>query len=123
MPSKNKRNCSVDIETLMALRELQVKGEPDILLQLVAVFLKNSEETLKALLEQKPENRFEVIQNLAHSWKSSAYGLGAKNLGDLCSALEASAKSQSKNVEALIEALHKEYLLVQAELATLSQAK
>lgn len=90
-------------------RELQIPGEKDLYQHLVSVFLQTSDAFL-ARSRSEPS----ALKAVAHSWKSSAYGIGAMRLGDLCQELE-KASSEEEDM-ALVNEIEQEYSHVRMEL-------
>ncbi|BCS33486.1 hypothetical protein TBR22_A27130 [Luteitalea sp. TBR-22] len=81
----------VDAEVLEMLASLQEPGEPDLVVELVSLFLRDTPERLRDLrgrpLEAGP------VARVAHSVKGSAGNLGASYLQELASRLEQAGHS------------------------------
>lgn len=97
-----------------SLRELQTgdnqSGE-DVYGELVDAFLRTSESFIVRLRET-PEDYREI----AHSWKSSARGIGAMDLGALCASLEKTEAGNTQVQKELIAQIVDEYRAVCATL-------
>lgn len=76
----------VDDEVLEMLASLQEPGEPDLLAELVTLFLRDTPTRLRDL-EQRPLAAGPTAR-VAHAVKGSAGNLGATYMQDLASALE-----------------------------------
>lgn len=108
----------VDDEVLEMLASLQEPGEPDLLTELVTLFLRDTPVRLRDL-EQRPLDAMTTAR-VAHAVKGSAGNLGATHLQDLASTLEQAGR-QGAAAEALApmaDALCVEYARVAAYLET-----
>ncbi len=79
---------SVDQSVLEGLRELQEEGEPDILEELVEMFLKDASSQLETLKEATEKGDAQIIEHIAHTLKGSCANMGAVRMEALCSELE-----------------------------------
>ena len=78
----------IDSETIEGLKRLQKPGKPDLLKELIVLFLDSTAEYMK-ILRAAVENRdLGTVSHIAHSFKSSAANLGALNLSEICYELE-----------------------------------
>ena len=77
---------AVEPEVLEMLESLQEPGEPDLIVEIISIFLRDTPERLDGLrdrpLEAAPTSR------IAHAVKGSAGNLGASRLQDLAERLE-----------------------------------
>jgi CheY-like chemotaxis protein/HPt (histidine-containing phosphotransfer) domain-containing protein len=80
----------VDPEVLEMLASLQEPGEPDLLVELVTLFLRDTPERLQFLVGQPLDANH--VARVAHAVKGSAGNLGAMVLQDCASALEQAAQ-------------------------------
>jgi len=76
----------VDTEVLDMLASLQEPGEPDLLSELVSLFLRDTPERLQDLARHPLEAA--PVARVAHAVKGSAGNLGAMHLQELASRLE-----------------------------------
>ena len=106
----------VDSDVLDMLTSLQEPGEPDLVVELVTLFLRDTPERLQVLLAQ-PLNGSQAA-GVAHAIKGSAGNLGALVLQERASALEQAAHggSHPERLAALADALHAEYARVEGHL-------
>jgi two-component system, sensor histidine kinase and response regulator len=81
-------NGSVDYSVLKGLRELQEEGEPDILEELVELFLEDAPSQLKTLREATEKDDAQSVERTAHTLKGSCGNMGAVRMEALCSELE-----------------------------------
>ena len=106
----------VDTEVLEMLASLQEPGEPDLLVELVSLFLSDTPERLRALRVRPLASA--PVARVAHSVKGSAGNLGATHLQDLASQLEQAGHESrgSDELAALADALCAEYARVELYL-------
>ena len=106
----------VDTEVLEMLASLQEPGEPDLLVELVSLFLSDTPERLRALRVRPLASA--PVARVAHAVKGSAGTLGATHLQDLASQLEQAGHESrgSDELAALAEALCAEYARVELYL-------
>jgi CheY-like chemotaxis protein len=79
---------AVDTSALTALRDLQGAGQPDILAELIAVYLRDTPPRLAALHEAVARADVGALRGAAHSLKGSSSQIGAVQMAQLCADLE-----------------------------------
>ena len=84
---------AVDARTLAALRDLQGEGQPDILAELIAVYLHDTPPRLAALHETLVHADAAALQREAHDLKGSSSQIGAVQVTRLCANLEEQARA------------------------------
>lgn len=108
----------IDSKTLNMLKELQIEGEPDILEQIIQAFFRSSKPLVANLHDALVENDFAILQNSAHSLKSSSANLGAMKFSEICRELEMSCKNNTcDNGAELVLNIETEYVLVKKALS------
>jgi HPt (histidine-containing phosphotransfer) domain-containing protein len=113
----------LDQQDLDAVRALQRPGRPDILHQLLRTYLANSPTLVAQIQTAYAEVDFTVMQQSAHSLKSSSRALGARHLSDLCQQLEAASREQAEaDCAALVPAIDAEFAAVVREMHDLLPA-
>jgi HPt (histidine-containing phosphotransfer) domain-containing protein len=75
------------------LRELQEEGEPDILKELIELFLADVPPQLKALREAEEREDARSVERIAHTLKGSSSNMGALRMVTLCAELEEIGRS------------------------------
>ena len=83
----------VDVNILHRLRALQADGEPDVVADVVKVFLDDAPGRIAGTRAALGSAQPAVAERLAHSLKSSAAMLGAMTLSSLAAEVEARARS------------------------------
>ena len=106
----------VDAEVLEMLESLQEPGEPDLIVELITLFLEDTPDRL-AELGVRPLDAGHVAR-VAHAVKGSAGNLGAMVLQDCASALEHAAHrgESQKMLAVLADAVHAEFARVERHL-------
>jgi HPt (histidine-containing phosphotransfer) domain-containing protein len=79
---------AVDSQVLASLRELQPAGEPDLVLELIGIFLHEVPRRLSGLQDAIAQRDCRRIKELAHSLKGSCGNLGAQTMAALCGSVE-----------------------------------
>jgi CheY-like chemotaxis protein len=83
----------LDEEVIAGLRELQEDDGPDILAELIEMYLSDTPPRLGSLKEAIASGDANAVRELAHSVKGSSSNLGAQRMAQLCAQLEAYGKS------------------------------
>lgn len=90
----------IDQRTIDDYDDLQMEGEPDILIQLIDSFLETSKQRMHAIEHFMHSEQLTKVKKEAHTLKSSAYSVGAVKLGDLCQVMsDENDASNSKEIE------------------------
>jgi CheY-like chemotaxis protein len=84
---------AVDTSTLAALRDLHGAGQPDILAELIAVYLRDTPSRLATLHEALAHADAGSLRGAAHSLKGSSSQIGAAQMAQLCADLEEQARA------------------------------
>jgi CheY-like chemotaxis protein len=78
----------LDLGVLDGLRGLQAEGEPDILGELIGLFLEEAAPQLAALRRALEEGDARAVERVAHTLKGSSGSMGAPRMAEVCGALE-----------------------------------
>ncbi len=81
----------VDAAVLDTLRGLQDEGQPDLLAELVDLYLRDTPPRLAALREARAHADGLALRRESHSLKGSSRAIGAVDMARLCAALEEQA--------------------------------
>jgi len=87
-------NGSVDYSKLEGLRELQEEGEPDILEELIELFLADVPPQLVALREAVEAGDAHSVERIAHTLKGTCGNMGAVRMESICAQLEERGRSE-----------------------------
>ncbi|HWI18854.1 MAG TPA: Hpt domain-containing protein [Vicinamibacterales bacterium] len=105
------------IETL---RSLTPPGEPDVLSEVLQLFLTEVPPRIDRLRNAWAAGNIEEVHRAAHSLKGSAGNIGANAFFEVCKELDEKSRSgQADAVGPLVDALGVEYGRVEVEIARL----
>ena len=104
---------AIDLSVLISLEKVQVDGEPDLIVDLIDLYLDEAPRRLAAMSAQLAQRDWLSLSRTAHSLKGCSAVLGAGRTPQLCEAVEQFAldKSHPVNLDVLHK-LHEEFLLV-----------
>jgi HPt (histidine-containing phosphotransfer) domain-containing protein len=89
------KHSPIDRAPLLALQELQVEGEQNIVDQIISTYLFESDILINQLEDAFERNDVLTIQKTAHSLKSSSAQVGALDLSEMCKKLEMACKNNT----------------------------
>jgi hypothetical protein len=96
---------AIDPETIQGLRELGGDDEPELLTELIQIFLEDAPQRMKDITEGLAHGDLSRVERGAHTLKSSSANIGALGLSDLCGRIVACARgSETKDLPVLCEA-------------------
>jgi len=108
----------VDYGVIHELRQMQLDGEPDLLADLVEVFVDDASARLKTLREALIQADADGVAKTAHALKGSAGNLGASRMAHSAAQLEERGRSgELDGAEVLLEELQSEFERANAELS------
>lgn len=100
---------AVDISVLRAFEEERAEGEPDLVVELIDLYLYDTSQRVAAIkwaLGLEDENS---LKRFAHALKGSSANLGARRVASLCDGIERLDFADSfENCRALVESLELE---------------
>jgi HPt (histidine-containing phosphotransfer) domain-containing protein len=110
----------LDPEVVQRLRQLTPPGEPDVLAEILTVFLAEVPKRIDMLRAAAAAGDARGVQRAAHSLKGSSGNIGARDLHDLCRRLDEDARAgQLERIQPLVAALDGEYRKVEAAIERL----
>ena len=105
----------LDRSVLASLRELQQEGEPDIMRELIELFLSDVPPQLVALREAVEAGDANSVERVAHTLRGSCGNMGAVGMEDICAELEEIGRSEDqRDAPALASRLEEEFRRVRA---------
>ncbi len=111
------QSLPVDQQTLRMLADLQEPGEPDLLRELIMLFLRDTPERIDAVRGALAGFDFETAGRAAHTLRGSAANLGANALQGHAGTAEAAARRQDvPALTAALAALDEEFAHVRLQL-------
>ena len=114
-------NKSVDIEVLAGFRDLQQTGEPDVVTELIDLFLEDAVKRMTILKQAAEKSDAHTINEQAHAVKGSSGNIGALRLMMLSDRLEENTTDISQ-ARLIISEMEDEYEKVARILKTMRQA-
>ena len=113
----------LDRAVLDMLRQLTPPGEPDVLKEVLTLFLSEFPPRLEKLRNAQAAGNIQEVQRAAHSMKGSAGNIGARALFDACKEIEEASKAgEVSRVNGQLDALAAEFGKVKNEIDRLMQA-
>lgn len=111
----------LDPAIIDTLRQLTVPGEPDVLTEVLKLFLEEAPTRIEKLRNAWAARDIQQVQRIAHSLKGSAGNIGASALFEICKQIDSSGKSGVVvDTGSLIDALGSEYGKVEEEIRRLT---
>jgi signal transduction histidine kinase/DNA-binding response OmpR family regulator/HPt (histidine-containing phosphotransfer) domain-containing protein len=100
----------IDKSIIDDLSKLQIDGEPNIVKKIIEAYLSGSQSLVDQLREVLSSNDLEMLQQTAHSLKSSSANVGAMQLSAMSLELETKCKQKHLgNIGDLVAAIEMEY--------------
>ncbi len=110
----------LDPVVVASLRQLTPPGEPDVLTEVLNLFLDEAPKRMERLRDAWQDRNTAELQRSAHSLKGSAGNIGARRMYDICKQLDERGKaSDFSGAKHLIEALAGEFDRVEHEIRQL----
>jgi len=107
----------LDATVLDTLRQLTPPGEPDVLAEVLELFLQEAPRRIEKLIAAWAANDAAELYKTAHSLKGSAGNIGAQPLFRVCSQLDGKGRAGDlTHVKPLVETLAAEYARVEAAI-------
>ncbi len=107
----------MDAGVLAGLRELGEDGEPDVLVELISLFLAEGPPRLADLRTASAAGDARSFEQIAHALKGSSANMGASGMKALCAEIEKTARSGDVGAaSARIPRLEEEFGRVRAAL-------
>jgi HPt (histidine-containing phosphotransfer) domain-containing protein len=114
----------IDAEIIDGLRMLEDDDEPNVVTELVGLFMENAPPRLTAMHAALDSGDRVALSRVAHSLKSSSANLGAHGMSHLCERLERmKTPAPDDNPAELVTLLEQEYAIVTQALAEIARAK
>jgi PAS domain S-box-containing protein len=121
-PVKGDASVPLDPNFIRKLDDLQMEGQPDIVVELAEIFLRTAPERLTLIEQAVGASDFETIGKTAHTFKSTCHSVGAFRLAEMCQEMEKNAKA-SQAVDRLLEKMLVEVNVVSGELRALVEGR
>lgn len=79
----------LDMAVLLGLEEAQVEGEPDLIAELIKLYVEDTPRRIAAIRCALAARDVTTLRRAAHGLKGSSASLGARRVAALCDELEA----------------------------------
>ena len=113
----------LDPSVLAKLRQLTVPGEPDVLGEVLTLFLEEVPPRIARLRNAWASGNIEEMQRAAHSLKGSAGNIGAEALHEVCRQIDDKGRSGDlSGLPALMDTLASEFGKVEGEIHRLMKS-
>lgn len=110
----------LDPQVIEGLRQLNQAGEPDVLREVLSLFLADAPERLAAIDRAVVAGSGPPVQRAAHAFKGVAAAIGATELQRLCREVEEAGREGAlTGVQARLAAVRAEYARVRAAIEQL----
>jgi len=113
----------LDPQVIQNLRQLSVAGEPDVLAEVLQLFLEDVPRRIAKLRAACAAGDAVEVYKAAHSLKGSAGNIGAKGLAAVCRQLDEKGRAgELAGAKPLIDALDAEFAKVEVAIRELLAA-
>ena len=110
----------LDPEVVDSLRQLTMPGEPDVLSQVLRLFLDEVPRRVERLKAAWQGGNAMELQRAAHSLKGSAANIGAHHMSEVCRQLDERGKAGDlPGARPLLDSLAEEFARVESEIRLL----
>lgn len=107
----------VDMAMLLSFEEVQVEGEPDVIVELIDIFLEEALHQMSAMQQAIINTDALALKHATHSLKGSSASLGAYHMTAFCEDLEQIAgNNQFHSAGAVLTRLQQEFEQVRQAL-------
>jgi HPt (histidine-containing phosphotransfer) domain-containing protein len=111
---------ALDPTVLDSLRQLTQPGEPDVLADVLGVFLADAPARIEAIATAASAGDAEALRRSAHTFKGAAAAIGATALQAACRELEETARRPDLTPGAAdLAPLHREFARVRSQIVLL----
>ncbi|MDP1569150.1 MAG: Hpt domain-containing protein [Vicinamibacterales bacterium] len=109
----------LDHATLDRLRELNEPGEPDIVIEVLTLFLEDAPARVAAVAAAQAAGDARGLERAAHGLKGSAGNIGALRLQALCHRIEDLGRLEEAGDPMVVLSLHEEFETLRQEVTRL----
>lgn len=104
----------IDLSVLTSFEEAQCEGEPDLIVELIDLYLSDFPQQLSAMKDCVLNGNQNSLNRCAHNLKGSSANLGVKSIAVLCEELEQSESGESTQKSDIINRLEQAFARVRS---------
>jgi histidine phosphotransfer protein HptB len=117
-------SAAVDMELLNTFEELQLDDGPDLIVELIDLYLLDAAQRVGQIREASIEAEWGLLKRAAHNLKGSSGSLGVRHVAEICEKLERMDSHDSpQTVAILVRLLEYESAMAGASLAAVRQRR
>jgi HPt (histidine-containing phosphotransfer) domain-containing protein len=115
-------SAPIDPDVIEGLRELGGDDEPELLAELIEIFLRDAPQRIGEIERGLRTSDIALLERASHTLKSSSANIGALGLSELCRRIERSAREGSlRGLDTLVEVSSEVYGRVDGALREISR--
>jgi HPt (histidine-containing phosphotransfer) domain-containing protein len=99
---------AVDLDVLRSYEKIQLDGEPDLIVELIDLYLEDARRRLAVMKLSLTETNWLSLKREAHSLRGSSGNLGALKMALICDEIEGLESRDPFAIEALLACLEQE---------------
>jgi HPt (histidine-containing phosphotransfer) domain-containing protein len=107
---------AIDPEAIEQLRFLEDEDQPNVVAELIALFIEHTPPKLRQLTEAIETHDIPALKRAAHSLKGSSANVGARGMQQVCERLEHNPPEAFSEAPALLALLKAEFEIVEPAL-------
>jgi len=101
---------AVNLKVLTSFAEVQIEGEPDLIVELIDLYLDDAPRRIASLQEAVAKADEKGFRRAAHTLKGSSANLGAGRLAELCEQIERAEDDDAvQEVRVLLQSMEREF--------------
>ena len=101
--------AAVDLDVLRSYEKIQLDGEPDLIVELIDLYLEDARRRLTVMKESLAQRNWLSVKREAHSLRGSSGNLGALQMALICDEIEGLESGDLfPSTEALLACLEQE---------------
>ncbi len=108
-PTNSANLEAIDWGVLATLEEIREDGEPDLIVELIDLYIGDAPHWIEAIRIAVAGNDAPMLKRAAHSLKGSSGSLGVRQVAETCRMLELNCSDSAGKVEELLQILNREF--------------
>lgn len=109
-------SAAIDPDAIEQLRFLEDEDQPNVVAELIDLFIEHTPPKLKQMAEAIEGNDIGALRRAAHSLKGSSGNVGARGMSEVCQQLEHNPPEAFPEAPALLTLLEAEFAIVEPAL-------